>query len=82
MQTQACDFFWLVYSDFYSVFRGKLSHSLLELFAVRKYLDYFKDPMGPFRYTFDSPLVPVDFLMTLVKLLPERDPVQWVNGTT
>lgn len=82
IQTQACDFFWLVFSGFYSVFKEKLSRSLSELFAVRKYLDYFKDPMGSFRYTFDFPLLPVDSLMTLVKLLPVRDTVQQVNGTT
>lgn len=73
IQIQACDFFWLLYSDFYSGFKEKLSHSLLELFAVRKYWDYFKGPMGSLWYTFDFPLIPVDFLMTLVKLLPERD---------
>lgn len=73
--------FWLFYSDFYSVFKEKLSCSFLELFAVRKYWDYFKGPMGSFRYTFDFSLLPVDFLMRLVKLLPEWDAVQWVNGT-
>lgn len=62
IQTQVCDFFWLVYCDFYNVFKEELSHSPLELFAVRKYLDYSKHPMGSFRHTFGFPLVPVDFL--------------------